>query len=71
MERMQRPAISLSAREMELLKLLATGATNKELAEALFISQATVKTHLVHIYTKLGVDNRTAAIAAARSEGLL
>ncbi|WP_418950793.1 response regulator transcription factor [Rothia nasimurium] len=68
---MQRPAISLSAREMELLKLLATGATNKELAEALFISQATVKTHLVHIYTKLGVDNRTAAIAAARSEGLL
>ena len=70
-ERMQRPAISLSAREMELLKLLATGATNKELAEALFISQATVKTHLVHIYTKLGVDNRTAAIAAARSEGLL
>ena len=71
MERMQRPAISLSVREMELLKLLATGATNKELAEALFISQATVKTHLVHIYTKLGVDNRTAAIAAARSEGLL
>ncbi|WP_346874997.1 response regulator transcription factor [Rothia sp. (in: high G+C Gram-positive bacteria)] len=70
-ERMQRPAISLSAREMELLKLLATGATNKELAEALFISQATVKTHLVHIYTKLGVDNRTAAIAAARREGLL
>lgn len=71
LERMQRPAISLSAREMELLKLLATGATNKELAEALFISQATVKTHLVHIYTKLGVDNRTAAIAAARREGLL
>lgn len=71
MERMQRPAVNLSARELELVKLLATGATNKELAEKLFISQATVKTHLVHIYTKLGVDNRTAAIAAARSEGLL
>ncbi|WP_237224310.1 response regulator [Rothia nasisuis] len=71
MERMQRPAVSLSAREMELLKLLATGATNKELAEKLFISQATVKTHLVHIYAKLGVDNRTAAIAAARAERLL
>lgn len=71
MERMQRPAVNLSARELELVKLLATGATNKELAEKLFISQATVKTHLVHIYTKLGVDNRTAAIAAARDEGLL
>lgn len=71
MERMQRPAVNLSARELELVKLLATGATNKELAEKLFISQATVKTHLVHIYTKLGVDNRTAAIAAARAEGLL
>lgn len=71
MERMQRPAVSLSAREMELLQLLATGATNRELAEKLFISQATVKTHLVHIYSKLGVDNRTAAIAAAREEGLL
>lgn len=71
MERMQRPAVNLSARELELVNLLATGATNKELAEKLFISQATVKTHLVHIYTKLGVDNRTAAIAAARDEGLL
>ncbi|WP_237208581.1 response regulator, partial [Rothia nasimurium] len=71
MERMQRPAVNLSARELELVNLLATGATNKELAEKLFISQATVKTHLVHIYTKLGVDNRTAAIAAARAEGLL
>lgn len=71
MERMQRPAVNLSARELELVNLLATGATNKELAEKLFISQSTVKTHLVHIYTKLGVDNRTAAIAAARSEGLL
>lgn len=71
MERMQRPAVNLSARELELVKLLATGATNKELAEKLFISQSTVKTHLVHIYTKLGVDNRTAAIAAARAEGLL
>lgn len=71
MERMQRPAVNLSARELELVNLLATGATNKELAEKLFISQSTVKTHLVHIYTKLGVDNRTAAIAAARAEGLL
>ncbi|WP_421084405.1 response regulator [Rothia nasimurium] len=70
-ERMHKPAVTLSTRELELLKLLETGATNKMLAEKLFISQATVKTHLVHIYTKLGVDNRTAAIAAARAEGLL
>lgn len=71
MDRLSRPAVALSARETELLQLLATGASNKELAEKLFISQSTVKTHLVHIYTKLGVDNRTAAIAAARAENLL
>lgn len=71
LDRMRRPAVTLSARETELLELLATGASNRELAEKLFISQSTVKTHLVHIYAKLGVDNRTAAIAAARAENLL
>lgn len=70
-DRMQRPSVSLSARETELLRLVATGATNKELAERLFISQSTVKTHLVHIYTKLGVDNRTAAVSAAQAENLI
>lgn len=70
-DRMQRPSVTLSARETELLQLVATGATNRELAEKLFISQSTVKTHLVHIYTKLGVDNRTAAVAAARAENLI
>lgn len=70
-ERMQKPSVTLSARETELLRLVETGATNKELAERLFISQSTVKTHLVHIYTKLGVDNRTAAVAAARAENLI
>lgn len=70
-ERMQKPSVTLSARETELLRLVETGATNKELAEKLFISQSTVKTHLVHIYTKLGVDNRTAAVAAARAENLI
>lgn len=69
--RMRKSHISLSAREKELLTLLATGATNKQLAQQLFISEATVKTHLVHIYSKLGVDNRTGAIARAREEGLL
>ncbi|MFW0118686.1 response regulator [Rothia sp. P5764] len=70
-DRMQRPTVTLSARETELLELVSTGATNKELAQKLFISQSTVKTHLVHIFTKLGVDNRTAAVAAARAQNLI
>lgn len=71
MDRMHRPVITLSHRETEILTLLATGATNREMAKRLFISESTVKTHLVHIYSKLGVDNRTAAVATARAENLL
>lgn len=71
MEGLQRPGLALSARELELLQLLATGASNRQLAETLFISQSTVKTHLAHIYGKLGVDNRTAAIAVARQQKLI
>jgi len=71
MDRMHRPVITLSQRETEILTLLATGATNREMAQRLFISESTVKTHLVHIYSKLGVDNRTAAVATARAENLL
>lgn len=69
--RMQRPQDQLSSREIELLAMLATGATNKQLAQAMFISEATVKTHLVHIYRKLGVTNRTAAINTARELRLI
>ncbi|MGG5172378.1 response regulator [Pseudarthrobacter sp. J1738] len=65
MGRIRNPEPALSAREVELLELLATGLANRAIAKKLFISEATVKTHLVHIYSKLGVDNRTAAIAAA------
>src|SRR5699024_1346607 len=71
MHRMQQPQQSLSSLEIELLELLATGATNKQLAQSLFISEATVKTHLVHIYQKLNVTNRTAAIDTARSQRLI
>ncbi|OAV63066.1 response regulator transcription factor [Enteractinococcus helveticum] len=71
MNRMQQPQESLSGREIELLELLATGATNKQLAQSLFISEATVKTHLVHIYQKLHVTNRTAAINAAKAQRLI
>lgn len=62
---------ALSLRESEVLGLVAVGRTNRELAAELFISEATVKTHLLHIYAKLGVSHRTAAVAVARERGLL
>ena len=51
--------------------MLATGATNREAAKRLFISESTVKTHLVHLYEKLGVSDRAAAVAEAMRRGLL
>lgn len=69
--RMRSPRPSLSARETEVLRLVADGATNNEIAAQLHISDATVKSHLVHIYTKLDVPSRTAAVATARDTGLL
>lgn len=71
MGRLRNAQQSLSAREIELLELLATGMSNRAISRRLFISEATVKTHLVHIYDKLGVDNRTAAIAAARAQRII
>ncbi|MGW3353769.1 response regulator [Nonomuraea rubra] len=64
-------AAELSEREHTVLRLVAGGATNKEAAAALFISETTVKTHLAHIYTKLGVSDRAAAVATAYTRGLL
>ena len=61
----------LSQREFEVLQLIAAGATNREAAARLFISEATVKTHLLHIYAKLGVGDRAAAVAEAFNRGLL
>ena len=61
----------LSAREVEVLELVARGSTNREAAERLFISEATVKTHLIHIYAKLGVPDRASAVATAYDRGLL
>jgi DNA-binding NarL/FixJ family response regulator len=60
-----------SEREMEVLRLVAQGATNREVASRLFISEATVKTHLLHLFAKLGVSDRASAVAAAYENGLL
>lgn len=62
---------TLTPRELEVLRLVSGGASNRAIARELFVSEATIKTHLVRIYEKLGVDNRTAAVAAARERGLL
>jgi DNA-binding NarL/FixJ family response regulator len=61
----------LSQRELEVLELVAAGTTNRESAAKLFISEATVKTHLLNIYNKLGVSDRAAAVAEAFNRGLL
>jgi DNA-binding NarL/FixJ family response regulator len=65
------PEEPLSAREVEVLELVAAGNTNREAAARLFISEATVKTHLLHIYEKLRVSDRAAAVAEAFKRGLL
>ncbi|WP_020575011.1 response regulator [Actinopolymorpha alba] len=61
----------LSQRELEVLTLISQGSTNREAAARLFISEATVKTHVLHIYAKLGVNDRAAAVATAFERGLL
>ncbi len=61
----------LSQRELEVVRLIARGCTNREAAVRLFISEATVKTHLLHAYAKLGVRDRAAAVAAAFTRGLI
>jgi LuxR family transcriptional regulator, maltose regulon positive regulatory protein len=61
----------LSGRELEVLKLLAAGASNQEIAMALVVTPGTVKLHVNHILSKLGVKNRTRAILRARDLGLL
>jgi DNA-binding NarL/FixJ family response regulator len=62
---------TLSPRELEVLTLVSQGVTNRDAAKRLFLSEATVKTHLLHIYAKLGVNDRAAAVAAGYELGLL
>ena len=72
MGRMRQPdEEALSARELEVLKLVSGGISNKEIGGQLHISEATVKSHLSHIFGKLGVDDRTAAVTAALEKGII
>ncbi|SDZ29412.1 two component transcriptional regulator, LuxR family [Asanoa ishikariensis] len=72
MNRVRAPGAGpLSQRELQVLELVAAGKNNREAAATLFISEATVKTHLLNIYAKLGVGDRAAAVAEAFHRGLL
>lgn len=65
------PESQLSRREREVLALVADGRSNRDIGDELFLSEATVKSHLVHIFTKLQVTSRTSAVAIARELGLI
>jgi DNA-binding NarL/FixJ family response regulator len=70
--RMRVPAEeALTSREIEVLGLVARGSSNADVAASLFISEATVKTHLLHIFGKLDVDDRTAAVVSALERGII
>ncbi|GAA5032109.1 response regulator transcription factor [Streptomyces siamensis] len=71
MANMRSPRPTLTDRERDILAQLAQGLANREIAKALFISEATVKTHLGRIYDKLGVDTRAGAVAVAKEQRLL
>ncbi|MGW6735929.1 response regulator [Streptomyces sp. NPDC055013] len=71
MANLRRPRPTLTDRERDILTQLARGIGNRDIARALFISEATVKTHLRRIYDKLGVDTRAGAVAVAKEQRLL
>ncbi|MEE1791453.1 response regulator transcription factor [Streptomyces sp. BE308] len=71
MARMRKPVPTLTERELDILGQLSRGLGNRDIARALFISEATVKTHLGRIYDKLGVDTRAGAVAVAKEQRLL
>ncbi|WP_395244393.1 response regulator [Agromyces sp. MMS24-K17] len=67
----QPEAPALSPRELDVLRLVAAGRSNPEIARELFIGEATVKTHLLHVFEKLGVGDRTRAVTKAMELGIL
>lgn len=71
MGRLRAPRPVVSERELEVLRAVSEGLSNRQIAARLHLSEATVKTHLVHVFDKLEVGSRTAAVARARESGLL
>ena len=72
MKKMREPASEkLSDRETEVLSLVARGLSNREIARGLHLSEATVKTHLIHVFGKLNVADRTAAVTVALERGII
>jgi DNA-binding NarL/FixJ family response regulator len=71
MNRLRTPGTALTRREIEVLTLVADGLSNQALARRLHLTEGTVKSHLARVYSKLGVDSRTAAVAAATDLGLI
>ncbi|GIL25665.1 response regulator [Actinocatenispora comari] len=70
-ERTRTPAPALTRRETQILGMVADGLSNQAIGRRLFITEATVKSHLVQVYAKLRADNRTGAVAEARRRGIL
>lgn len=64
-------ALGLTPRELEVLQLIAEGLSNKEMADRLFVSENTVKTHASRVFDKLGASRRTQAVQLAKSQGLI
>jgi DNA-binding NarL/FixJ family response regulator len=62
---------AFSPRELEILQAVAQGLSNKQIGRRLYVSEATVKTHLLHVFGKLGVSDRTAAVTAALERGII
>ncbi|NYH40336.1 DNA-binding NarL/FixJ family response regulator [Micromonospora jinlongensis] len=71
MNRLRDPSTTLTPREIEVLTLVAEGLSNHAVGVRLHLTEGTVKSHLARIYTKLGVDSRTAAIATATQLGFI
>ncbi|MCW3816348.1 response regulator transcription factor [Micromonospora sp. DR5-3] len=69
--RVRTPGRALTPREIQILQLVAEGHSNHGIARAMFITEATVKSHLVQVFSKLDVDNRTAAVAEGRRRGVI
>ena len=69
--RVDRQEIALTPREVEVLRLVAEGLTNAEIGRQLFLAEATVKTHLIHAFSKLGVSDRTRAVTLAMEKSLI